>query len=233
LHRNWKIARYKKIEEEIINLANYRSQLKGKKIIVTAGGTKEPIDEVRVITNNSSGKMGIAIAEELAKRGAEVTLIRGRTDIEPLSFIEDVKIISSKDMFNEIKKRIIKTDILIHAAAVSDFTVEKMKGKIKSDKSINLKLIPNIKIISQIKKLNKDVFLIGFKAEHGLSKKQLIDSARESLQKNNADLVVANDISKFNFGSDRNEITMISKKGIENYPAADKKIIARYIINRW
>jgi len=105
------------IEKEIIKLALKRNELLGKKIIVTAGGTEEEIDSVRVITNKSSGKMGIRIAEELVKRGAKVSLIRAHTEVSPNILLNDIRVKSAQEMFNAIKRNIKKNGVMIHAAA--------------------------------------------------------------------------------------------------------------------
>src|SRR3989339_761291 len=115
-----RLAEIDSIINSIKEIYNKKNILKNKKIIVTAGATVEEIDPVRVITNKSSGKMGIYIAEEAAEMGASVTLIRGKTEIEPKGNIKDVKIESVGELFDEIKKNIKKNDIIIHAAAVSD-----------------------------------------------------------------------------------------------------------------
>ncbi|MCK5008954.1 MAG: bifunctional phosphopantothenoylcysteine decarboxylase/phosphopantothenate--cysteine ligase CoaBC [Deltaproteobacteria bacterium] len=225
-----RLADIKKIEESIIKLATKRNELAGIKAIVTAGGTEEEIDSVRVITNKSSGKMGIAIACELAKRGAEITLIRGRTDVEPIILLNDIKVRSADEMFQAIKKNIKKNGIIVHAAAVSDFRVKKKRSKIKSGKKINMKLIPNIKIITEIKKMKKDIFLVGFKAEHGAE--NLVGKALKSLRDNSANMVVANDISKNVFGSDYNSVWIVDDSGLEiNIKRAKKEKIAEKIVD--
>ncbi len=180
-----------------------RSDLKVKKILVTAGATSEEIDPVRVITNKSSGKMGVYIAEEAFLRGADVTLIRGINSIEPQYHFKDIKIHSVNDLFNEIKNNIKDADIVIHAAAVSDFTIEnKSNKKIKSNENLHLELMPTTKIFENIKKIKKDVFLIGFKAEYNVNKAILVNRAYELLNRANADLVVDNDVGKKGIGFD-------------------------------
>jgi phosphopantothenoylcysteine decarboxylase/phosphopantothenate--cysteine ligase len=222
----------KRIEREIIKLAEKRRELAGKKAIVTAGGTEEEIDNVRVITNKSSGRMGIRIAEELAKRGAKVTLIRGRTEIEPCLRMKEIKARGVKDMLKAVKKAVRKNDIIVHAAAVSDFKARKKKGKIKSDKKVVLELAPNVKVIDSIKKANKRIFLAGFKAEHDVSDRELKKRAGALLKKANADMVVGNDISGHVLGSDRNEVIIIDKKGKAiKIKRAEKAIIAEKIVD--
>lgn len=228
-----RLADISKIENEIIKLAEKRNELRGKKIIVTAGGTEEEIDNVRVITNKSSGKMGIRIAEECVKRGAKVTLIRGRTDIEPNVLLKDIRIKTAGDMLREIKKEIKKNDIMIHAAAVSDFLLKnKIKGKVKSDKELNLELTPTTKIFEKIKGMNERIFLVGFKAEYSLKEGIMKKKAINILKKAKADMIIANDVSKDVFGSDFNEVLIIDKKGrAKKIKRADKRVIAEKIID--
>lgn len=219
-----------KINDFITNLIENKNQLKGKRIIVTAGGTSEAIDDVRVITNKSSGKMGIYIAEEAYRRGAKVTLIRGNTSIDPGYNFKDIKVNTVDELYNAIKKSVKKNDVIIHAAAVSDFTVNKSKGKIKSKKKINLELKPTMKIIDNIKKMNKKIKLVGFKAESKVSKQELADRAFKKLEESNADLMVANDISNRVFGSEENDVLIIDKnQDIRNIKGSKRKVASRII----
>ena len=212
-----------------------RSDLKGKKILVTAGATSEEIDPVRVITNKSSGKMGVYIAEEAFLRGADVTLIRGANSVEPQYNFNDIEIYSVKDLFEEIKKNIKNADIMIHAAAVSDFTIgNRPNKKIKSNESLNLELTPTTKIFENIKKLNKNILLVGFKAEYNVSEKILVERAYELLKSADAELVVANDVGKKGRGFDveTNEAFVVDKnKKVAHLGLADKRAIGNGILN--
>ncbi|MBI3640118.1 MAG: bifunctional phosphopantothenoylcysteine decarboxylase/phosphopantothenate--cysteine ligase CoaBC [Thaumarchaeota archaeon] len=196
--------------------------LRGKKVLITAGPTIEYIDPVRVITNQSSGKTGVLLASELVSAGAKVTFIYG-PGTEPIP--EGAKVIrveTSQEMLNAVRKELKqKFDIVILAAAVSDYALEKpSKTKIKSDhEKIILKLKRVPKIINQIKKIQKDVFLVGFKAETNISKEKLINVARKKLKESNADLIVANDIGLKGYkeNPDYNNVIIIdSKKTIES-----------------
>ncbi len=222
-----RLANVNKITKSIKELVNLSDSLKGKKIIVTAGATIEEIDAIRVITNKSSGKMGIYIAEQAAKSGANVTLIRGKTEIEPMGKIKDIKINSVNELLNEIRKNIKKNDAIIHAAAVSDFTIDKkFNKKIKpiKNKPLILKLKKTKKIINEIEKINKKIKLIGFKAEYNVNKKELLNSAYSLLKKSKADFIVANDVKNV-FGSEYNEVYIIDKnKKIEHIKATKRKI---------
>jgi len=225
-----RLADVDEIENEIIKLVSKREELKGKGVLVTAGGTEEEIDDARVITNKSSGKMGIIIAEEFVKRGAEVTLIRGRTSVEPRVMFNDIRVKNVDDMYRAIKKNIMKNGIIVHAAAVSDFKVKKTKGKISSKDKMVLELVPTIKIIDQIKKIKKDIFLVGFKAEY--DKKSIKKKAFDSLKRTQANLFVSNDISKGVFGSDYNEVMITDEIGkTKKIKKAKKNIIAEKIVD--
>jgi phosphopantothenoylcysteine decarboxylase/phosphopantothenate--cysteine ligase len=213
----------------IIDLKFRKKDLKSKNILVTAGATIEQIDSVRYITNKSSGKMGIAIANEAYARGANVTLISAKTRVEPKYCYDNLKVQNTKEMLNAIKNNIKKNNVIIHAAAVSDFTCNKTRGKLDSKNKLELKLKPTEKILEKIKTWNKKIFVIGFKAEHG--KKQLVEKAKEKLRY--ADLIVANDISKDVFNSDFNEVIMIDKnKNITKIPRMHKKDIANKILEK-
>ena len=222
--------------QTIINhiLLKFRKKdLKGKKILITAGSTSEDIDAVRYITNKSSGKTGVWLAEEAFARGADVTLIRGNTTVEPVYPVKDVKVRTAKDMLDAIKSN-INVDVVIHTAAVSDFTVEKQDEKISSDNRINLELTLATKILEKIKDLNKNVFLIGFKAEYKKSKDELIEAAFKKLQLAKADLIVVNDVGKENcgFGTDTNEIYIIdADKKIKHVELSHKRNIANRILD--
>ena len=230
-----RLANLDKIIDRLKIIIERRSDLAGKRILVTAGATSEEIDPVRVITNKSSGKMGVYIAEEAFLRGAEVTLIRGASSVEPQYHFKDIKIHSVKDLFNEIKKNIDNNDIIIHAAAVSDFTIEnKSNKKIKSNENLNLELTPTTKIFEKIKKLKKNILLIGFKAEYNVSDKILIDRTYELLKSANADFVIANDVGKKGRGFDveTNEVFIVDKnRSIKHLNLADKRVIGNKILD--
>ena len=230
-----RLAKLDKIIDRIELLIKQRNDLKGKKILVTAGATFEEIDPVRVITNKSSGKMGNSIAEQAFLRGADVILLRGHNSVEPHYNINEEKFTTVDDLFNKIKDNIRNLDIVIHAAAVSDFEVNnKEDKKIKSHKALHLELAPTTKILENLKKLNKKIFLIGFKAEYNFSKGELINSAYNLLKSSNADLIVANDIGKENagFDVDTNEVFVVDKKKkVEHIGLSDKRVVADRLLD--
>ncbi len=230
-----RLANLKRILERIALLLKQRNDFKNKKILITAGATLEEIDPVRVITNKSSGKMGIAIAEQAFLRGAEVTLLRGHNSVESNYNINEEKFTTVDDLYNKIKKNIKNIDIVIHSAAVSDFTLNNKKNtKIRSDKELHLELTPATKIFEKLKKFNEQIFLVGFKAEYNVSKNKLIERAYDILKKANADLVVANDVGKKGrgFDVDTNEVFIVDKnKNVEYIGLTNKRVVADKILD--
>ena len=231
-----RLASFGRVIEKLELVLNRSTDLKGKKILVTAGATVEEIDPVRVITNKSSGKMGVYLAEEAAKRGAEVTLIRGKGSVEPMHFsIKDIEINSVKDLFAEIKKEIKDNEIMVHTAAVSDFMINNKKNeKIKSGQELHLELTPTTKILENIKGIKKDIFLVGFKAEYNVSDEELVNRAFDLLKSADADLIVANDVGKKErgFDVDTNDVYVIDKgKKVEHSGLADKRFIANKVLD--
>lgn len=221
------------IKNEITNILSFSTRLKGKKILVTAGGTQEKIDDVRFITNKSSGKMGIAIAQACFLQGAEVLLLRSITSVKPTYPIEEKIFTTTEELSFLLNKYVSEFDILFQVAAVSDFTVNMQRGKISSTKKLTLELKPQAKIIDRIKKINPHIKLIAFKAEYGLSEKNLIKAAGKKLQECSADAVVANDVGKKDrgFGVDTNEVIIVLPDGLSTkIPLNTKQKVAKYII---
>ena len=223
-----KVATTDEIVYRVIKKLHPKS-LEGKRVLVTAGATREYIDPIRYITNASSGKMGVAMAEEADFRGAEVTLIRTKGSAP--SFVDNqIEVETVEEMLRAIEDelRARKYDIVVLAAAVSDFRVkEKANVKIKSGKELTLKLEPTPKIIDRVKEIQPDVFLVGFKAETGLSEKELIEAARKQIERAGSDLVIANTLSAF--GSDENEVVLVTKRNIKKLPRMNKKELAERI----
>ncbi len=210
------------------------SKLHGKKVLITAGPTIEYIDPVRIITNQSTGKTGVLLASEFVSAGAKVTLIYGPGKELPPKGVKLIKVETSQEMFDVVKKEMRqKFDIVILAAAVSDYIPEKSSAtKIKSDLNkimIKLKRVP--KIIDQIKKIQKNVFLVGFKAETNLQKQKLISEAKKRLRESRLDLIVANDIGlrKYKENSDYNNVFIVDSNKVIQSGWKKKSEIARFI----
>lgn len=213
-----------------------RNSLSGIKFLITAGPTREFIDSVRFISNPSSGKMGIAIAEEAARRGAQVTLIIGPTAL-PLPIDKNIStttVVSAEEMYQAVLKHIKNTDVAVFAAAVADYRPEKkLSGKVKKTKeTLELKLEKTPDIAAQCGKYKsaKQIF-IGFAAEAG----ENIDEAKRKLKEKNFDLVLLNDItqSHYGFGSDKNKVVVIGKdNSVEQWGLMSKKDIAIKLLEK-
>lgn len=222
------------IKNEIVKKLDIAQSLSHSKIIVTAGATHEMIDDVRYISNRSSGKMGVAIVEACYQLGAEVLLIRAKNSVKPKYQIPEKIFETSQELFDLLKLHSKHFDICYHVAAVGDFEITGRKtGKIKSDKSVTLQLKPAIKIINFIKKWNPHIQLIAFKAESNLSEKELIRVATKRLHETKADAIIANDVGKKNSGfeSDMNEVIIIRPDGtIKKIPRNTKQNVAKKIV---
>ncbi|WP_297812822.1 bifunctional phosphopantothenoylcysteine decarboxylase/phosphopantothenate--cysteine ligase CoaBC [uncultured Finegoldia sp.] len=207
-----------------------KKDLKGKKILVTAGATIERIDPVRYITNDSSGKMGYAIAKKAYYRGADVTIISGNTSATNPYGIENIKVESALEMKAQIDKIIGDFDCLIMAAAICDFKVKnKSDHKIKKVDGFNeIMLEENPDILKSLNKKNNQVF-VGFAAETD----NLLENAQKKLESKNLDYVVLNDVSKkdIGFNSDYNKVTIISKNNKIEIEKDTKSNIADCILD--
>ena len=220
--------------EYVLSKFGFSSVLKNKKVLITAGPTIEYIDPVRVITNLSSGKTGVFLASELISAGAKVTFVYGPGEEKPPKGAKIINVESSNDMHDAIRRELKKKfDIVIMAAAIADYIpVKASKNKIKSSKSelrINLKKSP--KIIDQIKKYQKSVFLVGFKAEANVSKNQLIKSAQKKLRDSSSDMIIANDIGslKYKKNPQNNQVIIINSKKVVSTSWMKKQKIAKFI----
>ncbi|MDD4704077.1 MAG: bifunctional phosphopantothenoylcysteine decarboxylase/phosphopantothenate--cysteine ligase CoaBC [Bacteroidales bacterium] len=210
-------------------------ELKGKTVLVTAGGTQEQIDAVRYIGNNSSGKMGFCIAEELANRGAKVILITGRTHLEVKNNnITLVNVISSHEMFIQTTKHFPKSDVAILSAAVSDYRPEQQaKNKIKKTQAnLTITLTPTEDILATLGKTKKkNQILVGF----ALETDNELENAKKKLTKKNLDFIVLNSLNDkgAGFGTSTNKITIIDKNNkIEHFKLKSKEEVAVDIVNK-
>jgi phosphopantothenoylcysteine decarboxylase/phosphopantothenate--cysteine ligase len=232
-----KKAKFPDIQDIILHAMRKldENNLEGKKVLVSAGATYEKIDEVRGITNRSSGKMGVEIAKEAFIRGADVTLIKGKMAADVPNIFNIVDVESVEEMHDAVLEQVKNNDIFISAAAVSDFVpkVENKENKISSDDEITLKLEKAPKIISEVKKINPEIFLVGFKAEYDLSREELVKSASKRAEEYDINLMVANDVAieGAGFGSDENQVILIDEDIID-VSLSSKKEIAAKIVDR-
>jgi phosphopantothenoylcysteine decarboxylase/phosphopantothenate--cysteine ligase len=217
--------------------------LSKKNVLVTAGSTVEYIDSVRILTNLSTGKMGLNIAQQCLDKGFNVTLVygHGSLNIPDDPNMNIIRIKTTEEMYKVVRERILggKQRVIFHAAAVADFSVphSNKKRAYKMDTrngSKTIKLVPTIKIVDRIKEFDKKVFLVAFKAEYDISDKLLIKKASDKLKECKGDLIVANDVSRngCDFGSDTNEVYLIDKdKNVIHLPLKSKREIAGNIVN--
>ena len=218
--------------EYILRETAHEKDMSGKKVLVTAGPTMERIDPVRYITNHSTGKMGYAIARHCMHRGAEVTLVTGKTDTPKPSFVETVEIESAKDMAEAVKQRYAEQDIIIKAAAVADYrpahiSDEKVK---KKDSELSIELERTEDILQFLGDNRKEgQFLCGFSMET----ENMLENSRAKLIKKHVDMIVANNVkqSGAGFGHDTNIVTIITKENVKELPIMSKDEVAEQIMD--
>jgi phosphopantothenoylcysteine decarboxylase/phosphopantothenate--cysteine ligase len=235
-----KLAPIETIVRAVIDrLSGQKLDLEGRRILVTAGPTVEHIDPVRLITNKSSGKMGVAIAAEVASRGAQTTLILGPSQTEPPNAVRTLRVESTEEMLqatvNELKKA--DYDMLFAAAAPSDYRMTspfQSKVKTRQHNKLNVELQSTPKIIAEARRTSPKTLLIAFKTEHGVTDEELVDQAFTAIGEKNADLVAANDVNRHGVGfqTDTNELFVVdSAKRVVHIPVADKREVARQLVD--
>jgi phosphopantothenoylcysteine decarboxylase/phosphopantothenate--cysteine ligase len=223
------------IVEQVLALLGPRD-LAGKRFVVTAGPTRGWIDRVRFITNPSTGKMGIAIAEELLTRGAEVVLVLGPTFQSAPHLAKVVSVNTSAEMLEAVMAEVGSADCLVSAAAVLDYVpTEKVDSKMASGQSsLKIELKPTVKIIEEARKKKKELYIVGFKVESGVSEKELETRARAKIDSGICNLVIANDEQKKGvaFQADTNEVLIVGQGKFKvHLPLAPKREIARQIVD--
>ncbi len=218
--------------EHILREIACEKDLAGKKVLVTAGATREAIDPVRFITNHSSGKMGFAIARIAMLRGADVTIVAAHTDVEPPMFCEVVPVVSAADMYDAVTARAPESDIIIKAAAVSDYTplttADSKLKKSDDDMSIPLKRTQDIlKVLGERKQPGQ--FLCGFSMETD----NVLENSRKKLAKKNCDMICANSLrtAGAGFGTDTNVLTFITADRDLELPLMSKEDAAQKLFD--
>ncbi|WP_211745315.1 bifunctional phosphopantothenoylcysteine decarboxylase/phosphopantothenate--cysteine ligase CoaBC [Paenibacillus sp. Marseille-Q4541] len=217
--------------EQFFETKSQKGLLAGKKVVVTAGGTIERIDPVRYITNDSSGKMGVAFAVAAKAMGAEVTLVAANMQTSCPIDLEVVSVQSAQEMYEAVHKLWPQTDILVKAAAVADYRpAEAAKQKIKKKgDTFTLSLVKTVDILESLGKEKSHQFLIGFAAETN----DVEFHAKGKLERKNADLIVANDVTKpgAGFGTDTNAVEIYDKHGlVKELPVTSKDEVARQVL---
>lgn len=218
---------------EVEDFFKRTSELTGKKVLVTAGPTREPIDPVRYITNHSTGKMGYEIAKAAKLRGAEVILISGPTNLEKPKGIEVIDVETTSEMYDEVIKHFDNVDVVIKSAAVADYkpAVYSDKKIKKSDDDLKIELTRNKDILYELGQIKGNKLLVGFAAESN----DIVENAKKKIDKKNLDIIVANNICQKDagFGSDTNIVSIINKDGsIFNYDKMTKEEVAGEILNK-
>ena len=210
----------------------HEKDMAGKKVLVTAGPTQEALDPVRYLTNHSSGKMGYAIAQAAARRGAQVTLVSGPVALKRLPYVETVDVVSAQEMFEAVTTRAAEQDIIIKAAAVADYrpTVvaeDKMK---KSDDALSIPLERTQDILGWLGQHRQPGrFLCGFSMET----QNMVENSRKKLEKKRVDMIAANNlkVEGAGFGVDTNLLTLITKDGLDELPMVTKEAAADLLLD--
>lgn len=219
--------------EHILREIAFEKDMRGKRVLVTAGATREAIDPVRFITNHSSGKMGFAVAKAAMLRGAEVTVVAAHTDVAPPMFVDVVNVTSAQDMFEAVKERYESCDIIVKAAAVSDYTpTETADSKLKkSDSDMSIELRRTTDILGYLgEHKSEGQFICGFSMETD----NVIENSKAKLTKKNCDMICCNSLRTegAGFGTDTNVITIITKDGMTELELMSKDEAAHRILDR-
>ncbi|MGA1843536.1 MAG: bifunctional phosphopantothenoylcysteine decarboxylase/phosphopantothenate--cysteine ligase CoaBC [bacterium] len=227
------LAPLEDICDKVQEILNPQQPFKGRRFLITAGPTREPIDPVRFISNRSSGKMGYALAEAACMRGARVTLISGPTSLPPPAGVSVVKVTTADEMLSAVNEAFSDAEITIMAAGVADFKpVTQKDTKIKKrERFTEIRLEPTTDILAAMgKRKGSGQILVGFAAED----RDLIPNAREKMVQKNLDLIIANDISRpdAGFDSDTNQVTLVHRSGtVHPLPKGDKRWVAERIMD--
>jgi len=225
-----RMASINAIISEIENVL-HQGVLKGKKIVVTAGPTREYIDPIRFISNRSSGKMGFAVARAARRLGGDVVLVTGPSSLISPDGVETVRVETATQMCEAVMDRIQDADVLVMAAAVADFTPSApSRLKIDKKKLPDLKLERSVDILHRVSEMKKRPFVVGFAAETGQNK----DRAREKMKKKKMDFVVFNDVclEGAGFDTDTNKVILIDGASEEDFPLMSKDELAMVILER-
>jgi phosphopantothenoylcysteine decarboxylase/phosphopantothenate--cysteine ligase len=234
-----KIARTDSIVNKVIYILTKNKDMTGLHVLVTGGPTREYIDTVRFISNPSSGKMGVAVAEEATARGAKVTLVYGvGMTSEPPIDLKCIPVVTADDMMNAVLNELKRChcDIFVGTAAVSDYTpVQKVNSKIPSgQKGLSIQLKPLPRIVQAVKEESPETFVVGFKAEYNVSGPDLVDRAYKRIKEVGLDLIVANDVSKegVGFSTDTNEVYIVyPDKQVTHVSLSSKRDVATRIFD--
>lgn len=224
-----RLAEPKEIVVSCERILSQNKQLAGKRVLVTCGATYEKLDDARMITNFSSGKMGAAVVKEALNRGAEVTVVLARHEAEIDGRATIVNVGTTREMLNEVMSRVDQTDVFVFAGAPCDYRPETVSdSKIKAE-NLTVKFVKNPDIAATVGKVKGDKFVCVFSAETD----HCLENARKKLVRKNADLCVLNDVKNNNvFGSETNTVTLLTADGETSYPEMSKADVAKLILDR-
>lgn len=224
-----RMAEPEEIEARLYEMLYPKRDFAGKTVLVTAGATQEALDPVRYITNRSSGKMGCALADAAARRGARVVLVAGYMRVQPKESVERVDVSTTQEMYDAVLSRVPACDYIIKAAAPADYRVEQAAGNKIKDASLTLKLVKNPDIAAAVGACKGGAKLAVFAAET----ENLVENAQIKLRKKNADLVVANDVTKegAGFDADTNIAVLVTAAGARPLPCMAKSALADVILD--
>lgn len=224
-----RLAEPKEIVASCERILDQNKQLAGKRVLVTCGATYEKLDDARMITNFSSGKMGAAVVKEALNRGAEVTVVLARHEAEIDGRATIVNVGTTREMLNEVMSRIDQTDVFVFAGAPCDYRPETVSdSKIKAE-NLTVKFVKNPDIAATVGKVKGDKFVCVFSAETD----HCLENARKKLVRKNADLCVLNDVKNNNvFGSETNTVTLLTADDETSYPEMSKADVAKLILDR-
>lgn len=229
-----RLAELETIVDAALSALEPRQDLAGMRVLITTGPTREYIDPVRFISNPSSGKTGIALAQAAKERGADVTVIAGPSVYDATDGLEVVDVVSAQEMFDAVDSRFDDCDIAIFAAAVSDLRPKtaydrKLKRGEDNDALGTIELVENPDILKTMGERKTHQIVIGYAAETN----DVIENATKKLKAKNADMIVANDVSgDLGFGSEENRVFLITENGCEELPTLSKREIANRILSR-
>jgi phosphopantothenoylcysteine decarboxylase / phosphopantothenate---cysteine ligase len=201
------------------------------RVLITGGPTREYIDDIRFITNRSTGIMGVALAEEAAKRDHEVTLVLGPTNLTPIYGVRVLPVTSSDEMIDRTLSELAHGySLLISAAAIGDYApVKRYCGKMSSKKPVTLKLKPTRKLIIEARKMFPKLRIVAFKAEYDKTPEALVEAAGGLLK--SADMVVGNDVARDVFGSPDTEAYIVTAGGVKHVPRTSKSETSKHIFD--
>lgn len=224
-----RLAEPKEIVVSCERILGQNKQLAGKRVLVTCGATYEKLDDARMITNFSSGRMGAAVVKEALNRGAEVTVVLARHEAEIDGRATIVNVGTTREMLNEVMSRVDQTDVFVFAGAPCDYRPETVSdSKIKAE-NLTVKFVKNPDIAATVGKVKGDKFVCVFSAETD----HCLENARKKLVRKNADLCVLNDVKNNNvFGSETNTVTLLTADGETSYPEMSKADVAKLILDR-